>query len=468
MKEKGFSQLPTRWGSASLEHICEVKVRQGSPDTKPVPYIDIGSIDRQNKKIGELVSVTSENAPSRAKQWVKPGDVLVSMTRPNLNAVALIPDSLNGAIASTGFDVLRPFGVLPEWIFARVQSREFVLDICKGLQGVVYPAVRPQDIRRHLVPIPPFSEQKRIIAAIDDHFSRLDEAVMLLERVQRNLKRYRASVLKAAVEGRLVPTEAELARAEGRDYEPASVLLDKITNERHSGWAKSGKGKYKDPIKPDISSMPLLPEGWCWTTLDALIIDGPQNGIYVPKSQYKLGTPILRIDDFQIDWSRSSKELQQIHISEEEINSYGLQSLVITNRHIPAVFESNMMRMRFSDLLQVAFVHFYISSLDGKKRLTQNAKWAVNQASINQLDVVQTVVPLPPATEQRRIVAVINEKMTAIAQTFHDVALSNDRCRKLRQSILKHAFEGKLVEQDPSNEPASVLLERIKAERAGT
>jgi type I restriction enzyme S subunit len=58
--------------------------------------------------------------------------------------------------------------------------------------------------------------------------------------------------------------------------------------------------------------------------------------------------------------------------------------------------------------------------------------------------------------------------MTAIAQTFHDVALSNDRCRKLRQSILKHAFEGKLVEQDPSNEPASVLLERIKAERAGT
>ena len=72
-----------------------------------------------------------------------------------------------------------------------------------------------------------------------------------LERVQRNLKRYRASVLKAAVEGQLVPTEAELARAEGRDYEPASVLLDRILAERRHRWHEAGgRGKYQEPVPP--------------------------------------------------------------------------------------------------------------------------------------------------------------------------------------------------------------------------
>ena len=90
-----------------------------------------------------------------------------------------------------------------------------------------------------------------------------------LERVQRNLKRYRASVLKAAVEGRLVPTEAELARAEGRDYEPASVLLERILAERRRRWQEAGgRGKYQEPVAPDTTDLPELPEGWCWATMD--------------------------------------------------------------------------------------------------------------------------------------------------------------------------------------------------------
>ena len=96
--------------------------------------------------------------------------------------------------------------------------------------------------------MPPLREQQRIVEAIESYFTRLDDAVATLERVQRNLKRYRASVLKAAVEGRLVPTEAALAEQEGRDYEPASVLLERILTERRRRWAESGKkGKYQEP-----------------------------------------------------------------------------------------------------------------------------------------------------------------------------------------------------------------------------
>jgi type I restriction enzyme S subunit len=125
------------------------------------------------------------------------------------------------------------------------------------------------------LPIPPSSEQQRIVEAIESYFTRLDDAVATLERVERNLKRYRASVLKSAVEGRLVPTEAALARQEGRDYEPASVLLERILNERRRRWVESGKkGKYQDPEPPDTTNLPELPEGWCWATVDQLAAVG--------------------------------------------------------------------------------------------------------------------------------------------------------------------------------------------------
>ena len=93
-----------------------------------------------------------------------------------------------------------------------------------------------------------------------------------LRRARANLKRYRASVLKAACEGRLVPTEAELARSEGRGYEPAGVLLERILAERRARWESQEKrrGKYKEPSAPDASALPELPEEWVWARLESL------------------------------------------------------------------------------------------------------------------------------------------------------------------------------------------------------
>ena len=86
-----------------------------------------------------------------------------------------------------------------------------------------------------------------------------------MRRVQANLKRYRAAVLKAACEGKLVPTEAELARQEGRTYETGAQLLERILTERRQKW--NGKGKYKEPVKPDTTNLPALPDGWAWATM---------------------------------------------------------------------------------------------------------------------------------------------------------------------------------------------------------
>ena len=104
------------------------------------------------------------------------------------------------------------------------------------MHGVGRPRLGLKWFRDLEVPVAPSAEQRRIVEAIESYFTRLDDARATLERVQRNLERYRASVFKTAVEGRLVPTEAQLARVEGRSYEPASVLLKRIIAERRRRW----------------------------------------------------------------------------------------------------------------------------------------------------------------------------------------------------------------------------------------
>ena len=328
------------------------------------------------------------------------------------------------------------------------------------------------------------AEQRRIVAEIETQFTRLDASVAALRRAQANLKRYRASVLKDACEGRLVPTEAELARSEGREYEPADVLLERILAERRARWESQEKrhGKYKEPSAPDTSALPQLPEGWAWATVEHLILGTPKNGLYKPKSEYGNGIPILRIDDYQDFYLRERPSLHCLNVAPDEIETYGLQKdqllvnrvnspshlgkcLVVPDGLLPAVFESNMMRMTTGDEIDTSFLAYYLRSLIGRTRLTANAKWAVNQASINQTDVCHTPVPLPPLAEQRRIVAEVERRMSVIEQAEATVESSLARAERLRQSILKQAFSGKLVPQNPDDEPASALLGRIRAER---
>ncbi|MBU0479399.1 restriction endonuclease subunit S, partial [bacterium] len=149
-------------------------------------------------------------------------------------------------------------------------------------------------------PLAPFPEQERIVQAVESYLTRLDAAVATLERVQTNLRRYRASVIKAAVEGQLVPTEVELARAEGRDYEPASALLERVLKERRHRWAESGKkGKYMEPVAPDVDGLPELPEGWSWTSFVA--ISEHRLGKMLDK-QKNLGIPRPYLRNANVRW----------------------------------------------------------------------------------------------------------------------------------------------------------------------
>jgi type I restriction enzyme S subunit len=140
--------------------------------------------------------------------------------------------------------------------------------------------------------------------------------------------------------------------------------------------------------------------------------------------------------------------------------------MVVPGELSSCVFESNMMRLRVSDELNAGWVIAVLQTATGRDRLTANAKWAVNQASINQQDVRRTAVPLPPRAEHLRVLNAIDEHLSDTLHVLGEVEEAGARSDRLRQSILRQAFEGSLVQHDPADEPASVLLDRIRKERA--
>jgi type I restriction enzyme, S subunit len=225
-----------------------------------------------------------------------------------------------------------------------------------------------------------------------------------------------------------------------------------------------------------------LPPSWRWAELGDFIVEGPQNGLYLPTSDYGRGTPILRIADFQDGWIQSRDALHLVAASPHEVASFALRvgdiiinrvnsmthlgkSAVVTPNLAGAIFESNMMRLRVSDELSSEYSVLYLQSGRGRSLLLANAKQAVNQASINQNDVRRTRIAVPPIHEQRAIVSIYHDFSVALDHIGVAVKAAGARARNLRSSILASAFSGKLVTQDPNDEPAAILVERIAADR---
>lgn len=162
--------LPNFWEVVSIGSLCQ-SVESTSPAKRGVGsfrYIDISSIDNHTKQITDIQEIDNSNAPSRARQIVATNDVIVSTVRPTLNAVALIPEELNGEICSTGFCVLRTDKELlnPEYLFAWVRHPQFIQSLIRLERGIGYPAVSDSDVRSVKVPLPPLPEQARIVAIL--------------------------------------------------------------------------------------------------------------------------------------------------------------------------------------------------------------------------------------------------------------------------------------------------------------
>jgi type I restriction enzyme S subunit len=292
-----------------------------------------------------------------------------------------------------------------------------------------------------------------------------------------------------------VPTEAELARAEGRDYEPASVLLERILAERRRRWEEAEmakmkakgrtpkddkwKAKYKEPVAPDSGSLPELPGGWCWSTVDQLASVGTGTTPKRGDSRFWNGGDVPWVTSAVVNdklVQAPSEYVTRAALAETNLSLYPRGTLLI------AMYGEGKTRGRATVLGIEASTNQALAALELPGASQQVRGWLFRFFEHNYLElrrsasggvqpnlnlgIVRSIcVPLPPIREQVRIVAEIDRSLSIAAAAQDSVASSVVKVARLRRSILKWAFEGRLVDQDPTDEPASILLERIRAER---
>ena len=483
------TNIRSDWSTVKLGEICEkaakIKRKEVNPD-KELIYLDIGGIDNRSNRIINYKKYQWKDAPSRAQQIVKVGDTLFSTVRTYLKNIAMVNNSeFENQICSSGFTVIRSINELADskYLFAISLSEGFLGPLNKLQTGTSYPAVRDRDVFDQTIPLPPLLEQQALVSKIEQLFSDLDNGIDNFKKAQELLKIYRQAVLKNACEGKLVPNEAELARSEGRDYEPADVLLARILKERREKW--NGKGKYKEPEAPDTNGLLELPEGWIWS------IFGLVFNVYVG------ATPSRKRQDYwggQIPWVSSGEVgFCKIFQTKETITDMGLTNSS-TAIHPPgtvllgmigegktrgqaailkiaACNNQNSAAIRVSEIgLPPEYIFYF---LEGAYEHTRTIGSGNNQQALNKSRVQSMFFPLPPLAEQRRIVTEVERRLSICDNMETTIAESLQKAESLRQSILKRAFEGKLLNEKeleevrnaPDWEPAEKLLERIKAEK---
>ena len=286
------------------------------------------------------------------------GDVLVVKDGATTGKTAYVNASLRGEVlvANEHVFVCRTFlsSLDPLWMFYCLWSDYGRSQIRACLRGSAQGGIIRSFVDDVSLPLPPLPEQQRIVAEIEKHLTRLDASVTVLKRVQANLKRYRASVLKAACEGKLVPTEADLARAEGRAYEPADVLLERILDEHRARWEsqKKRRGKYKEPVAPDTTGLPELPLGWTWGTVEQLLARS-EYGTSVKCSYEAEGLPVLRIPNIvagEIDLSNIKYATRSLSIDAENALAKGDVLMCRTNGSVSLVGKTAIVNTELEQL----------------------------------------------------------------------------------------------------------------------
>lgn len=502
--------VPHGWAVSQLPHLVapgglfvdgdwvESKDQDAEGAIRLTQLADVGDGEWRNRSSRFL---TTEKARELRCTILKKGDVLVARMPDPLGRSCLFPGDSQDCVTVVDVCIVRTAhdGVSARWLSHFINAPQFRSAIHRLQSGSTRKRISRKNLGTIKLLIPPTNEQHRLADTIESYFTRLDDAVATLERVRRNLKRYRASVLKAAVEGRLVPTEAELARAEGRSYEPASVLLTRILAERRRRWEEAElakltargkppnddkwKAKYVEPVAPDTSELPELPEGWCWATLDSFLVNIEAGKNFKcderPPEADEVG--VVKVSavtwgTFDEDESKTCRRGDQFRTEyligpgdflisrANTIELVGACVLVGTVRR-RLMLSDKILRLQLVEPW-AGWLLWALRSRWGRDEIERFATG--NQESmrnISQASMRGIRVPLPPANEADRILGAIDTALEMADNVVRSTEGNTTRLTRLRQSILKWAFEGRLVDQDPTDEPASVLLERIRAER---
>ena len=481
--ESGLS-IPAHWSRVKLGQLIEKKTDKVEPSSvEDLPYLGLKHIAQGT---GKLAGKGNAEEVSSTKNLFEEGDVLYGKLRPYLNKVWQA--SFDG-ICSTDILVFRTADqLIPAFLHYRLLCSDFVAYADQNSSGVNHPRVGFKEVSEYPIGLPPLSEQRRIVAKIEELFSNLDAGRSDLQTAGQQLERYRLSVLQAAVEGRLT---ADWRRT--HDSEPADRLLEQVLKEHRKQWeaeyryrrydAKdkeppSGwKSRYTPPEHlEDEADLFSIPEDWEWVRAEQIcgfITKGT-----TPKSDKRYSgegdIPFVKVYnltetgelDFTVDPTFVDCETHRGKLARSRL----LPGDVVMNIVGPPLGQVSVVPDDYPEWnMNQAVVRY--RPLDGVDRqyLTYALRaksilnWAIRKrkATAGQFNLTLAIcrdlpIPLPPLAEQKQIVDEV-ERLLSVADDTADTAKREEtRAKRLRQSILKQAFSGRLVPHDENASPPSI------------
>lgn len=484
-------ELPNGWERVPLDELFVPRSIRISPmDMPDALYIGLEHVEAQTNRLITTVSAATM-ASSSARFFA--GDVLYGRMRPYLNKV--VSPKFDG-LASAEFIVFPSIdGIENKFVLNRLSATDFVQFACSQYEGD-RPRVKFEQLGKFQIDLPPAAEQTRIVAKLEELLSDLDAGVAELKAAQKKLAQYRQSLLKAAVAGALTADW----RARHAPAESGAQLLERILTERRARWQarqlvkfetqgktppKDWQAKYPEPVAPDTTGLPELPQGWVWASGEQ-ICEFITKGTTPPKELDLHGAktiPFLRVTNLTDQGVLDLTD--EVYISAATHQGFLARSVVYPGdvlmnivgpplgqvAVVPSTFDEWNINQaiaifRAVDGLLAQFVCSYLLSPSAQQWLKARSKTTAGQTNLT-LEVCRNLpFPLPPVAEQLAVVEHLTNALHAIGSQERAIEISLKQSTAQRKNILQAAFAGQLVPQDPADEPASVLLARIRAERA--
>jgi len=459
-------ELPERWEETTLGQIV-LGISYGhtaSSTETPVGPKFLRITDLQNNSV-DWDTVPYCECDSIEKYKLKKGDIVVARTGATTGKSFLIQHCPEPTVfASYLIRLQTSTSCSPDYLAAFMQSDNYWKQITTVSKGTAQPGANASILATLSVPLPPLNEQRRIVAKIEELRERSQKARSHLSAIPNLCDKFRQSVLAAAFRGDLTADWRE----QNPDVEPASVLLERI--------------RVQDIELPDSLALSELPEGWSWSNLGAV---GKVSGGLTKNSkrdELPLEFPYLRVANVYAN-SLDLSEVKTIKIHEGEYKRVLLQEgdllLVEGNGSIdqigrvalwngsidPCLHQNHLIKVRFNPTEIGQYILLWLLSHQGRKYITRVASSTAGLHTLSLSKVSALPAPIASQCEQREIVKRIETLFQIVNRFEQEFNKSESQVNLLDRSILAKAFRGELVEQDPNDEPASVLLERIRAER---
>ena len=474
-----INELPSSWAAVQLGEVVDYgKTQKAEPDEIPQNawILELEDVEKDSSRVLNRLTFAERNSRSTKNIFAK-GDVLYGKLRPYLNKVLIADDD---GFSTTEIIPLKAGQYLDNrFLFYWLKHPDFLEYVSNVSHGMNMPRLGTESGIAAPFILAPLLEQKRIADKLERLLSRVDAARERLERVPGMLKRFRASVLEQAVSGEL----SREWREENGGLE-THTLFQNICNERRKVWEneQTNRGKhnsrYKEPQKLDSDELIDIPENWIWISADQ-VSSFVTDGEHITPDRQAEGVLLLSARNVQ----NGSLSLENVdYVSEATYKTIakrfearegdvllscsgtvGRSCVVPKGIRFALVRSVAIIRPIFDMGKYISFVFrspFLQNQIDENQ--TQTA-----QANIFQGKIKILALPLPPLLEQTEIIRRVEQLFTLADQLEARYQSAKVQLERLTPALLAKAFRGELVDQDPTDEPASVLLERIKTEREG-